>query len=61
MYSLVSSLRTHENRVKCFPELGVMAVLAKGAQNANSQSSHNLIAMINSVKLRIKLGKFYVK
>ena len=52
MYSLVSSLRTSENRVKRFPELGVMAVLAKGARNANSQSSRNFIAIAHLVKLR---------
>ena len=59
MYSLVSSLRTRENRVKRFPELAVIAVLAKGVRNANSQSSHNFIAIVNLVKLRIKWGKFY--
>ena len=61
MYILASSLRTRENRVKRFPELGVMVVLAKGARNTNSQSSRNFIAIVNLVKLRIKLGKIYFK
>ena len=50
MYILVSSLRTRENRVKRFPELGVMAVLAKGAPNTNSQSLRNFIAIVDLVK-----------
>ena len=58
MYILYSNLRTRKNRVKRFPELRVMVVLAKGARNINSQSLRNFIAIVNLVKLRIKLGKF---